>query len=86
MLPVTLQEESRLPQPPEAQYSIRINCGRSHVSEKRLILLKRLGHHRSLFLRPSALCDYFSKPISFLTTPTPSTMFISFCRAAHRAV
>src|SRR5688572_24329092 len=67
-------QEATLPQPPKVE-QVRPRRGGLHVGEERVIFEERLLHARQAQI-----------PSSFRTTLTPSTMFTSFCFAAHRAV
>src|SRR5579859_1444894 len=70
MDPLPLQQESALPQPPQAKLSIPAVRG-ADVGEQHRVRLHRLNHAR---------------PSSLRTIETPRTRLISFCRAAQRAV
>ncbi len=70
MSALPLQQESALSQPPEPEAAIAPVCG-TDVSEQRGVGLRRPDH---------------ASPSSLRTVATPSTMLMSFCRAAQRAV
>src|SRR5215470_4318567 len=67
---IPLQEEAALSQPPKAEAAV--SQVRSADVCKQFVVGLRWPDHAS--------------PSSLRTKETPATMFVSFCRAAHRAV